>query len=241
MGFDHIIVITSFTKSNESIGNSNSNDEESIILFRHYSIEYQISNNPKVPYIYLRELGPSMDLTLRRYEVGNASQTKDKSARASRYNTIAGSFDTTGSGYNRNSSNGNCKNRGNASSSGLNTNSMNNNNVGLMKQALVGAMDAKKTLLNKKPKQKNVYLSKIFGERKGKIYINRHDQDLSKLKTKKVKALRKMFNDSKKEEITAKQKRNQKKSQQIKRKFGKQTAKMNSKMRNKGRGKRKFR
>ncbi|ETO36334.1 hypothetical protein RFI_00731 [Reticulomyxa filosa] len=58
-------------------------------------------------------------------------------------------------------------------------------------------MKPSRTLTNKKPKQKNVKHN-ILGERVGKLYINRSDQNLAKLKTKKIKALKRNAEDGKK-------------------------------------------
>merc|ERR1740123_823181 len=42
-----------------------------LIMFRYYKVEYQQSSNVKLPYIHLKEIGPSMDLHCRRHEIGN--------------------------------------------------------------------------------------------------------------------------------------------------------------------------
>ena len=62
MTFDHVIVFTVIEYGD---------DDNYMILFRHYKIEYQSSQNKKLPYVHLKEIGPSMDLILRRFEKGN--------------------------------------------------------------------------------------------------------------------------------------------------------------------------
>lgn len=60
----------------------------------------------------------------------------------------------------------------------------------ILKHAKQTSVVKAKKLLNTKPKTKNVFLDKLFKERRGKIFINRSDQNLNKLKVKKMKALR---------------------------------------------------
>lgn len=125
---DHIIVFTAI--SEESLENQNVDMklEHPIILFRHYNVELQASNNPKIPFVKINEIGPRMDLILRRHE--QASQESQNNARIK--------FD-----------------------------------------------------LSKDPKRKNVALSSVFKQRVGKIHIQTNQQNLDRLKVKKMKGLRK--------------------------------------------------
>eukprot|EP01084_Bolivina_argentea_P276467 471734_1 len=132
---DHVIVFTvinldeiSMDKQTEYKLNENGNGP--IIMFRHYKIEYQSSSHSKLSYAHLTEIGPAMDMKLRRFEKGNDEIIK------------------------------------------------------LSKQRI------DKQLLTRKPKQKNVYLDNVFKQRTGRIYIEHKEQDLKKLKLKKMKALR---------------------------------------------------
>merc|ERR1712130_936464 len=100
-----------------------------VLMFRHYKVEYQSSSHQKLPFVHLSEIGPAMDLTLRRFEKGNDEIIKQSKRQCT-------------------------------------------------------------ALLNTRPKQKNVGLSKLLKERRGRIWIDTKDQNVNKLKTKRMKALR---------------------------------------------------
>jgi len=140
--FDHVLVFTAINLDEIDVdtqkeyklsaeGASGGGDDHVIILLRHYKVEYQSSSQGKVPFVHLTEIGPAMDLRLRRHEKGNDELIKE-SQKTAQKNT---------------------------------------------------------TLLNKKPKTKNVFLDELSG-RAGKIYIDQSDQNMKKLKTKRMKALR---------------------------------------------------
>merc|ERR1712048_1008749 len=94
-----------------------------------YKVEYRASSHQKLPFVHLSEIGPAMDLTLRRFEKGNDEIIKQSQRQCT-------------------------------------------------------------ALLNARPKQKNVALSKVLKERRGRIWIDTKDQNVNKLKTKRMKALR---------------------------------------------------
>ena len=139
--FDHIIVFTVINCDEINISKQNQYGINGIILLlRHYKIEYQSSSSSKLPFIHLKEIGPSIDLNLRRFEKGNDEIIKQ---------------------------------------------SMNN-------------INKIKSILNKKPRQKNIYLDKMLKGKYGKIYIEQNQQNINKFKRKKIKALRNRNNNNNK-------------------------------------------
>ena len=133
---DHVIVLTLINldeiaadKQQEYQLQSEYGGNGPIIMFRHYKIEYQSSSHNKLPFVHLSEIGPSMDLMLRRFEKGND-------------------------------------------------------------EIIAKSKEQCSALLSKRPKQKNVALDSLLKERRGRIWIETKDQNVNKLKTKKMKALR---------------------------------------------------
>merc|ERR1712003_195305 len=73
---DHVIVFTVINLDEIAMEKQkqyklDKNGNGAIIMLRHYNIEYQSSSHNKLPFVHLKEIGPSMDLTLRRFERGN--------------------------------------------------------------------------------------------------------------------------------------------------------------------------
>jgi ribosome production factor 2 len=142
MGIDRVYVISAKLTN---VDGADGVRQKRQLFIRHYRVYFTQSRNPKLPAANLEEIGPRMDLTLRRHE--HASDEVQKDAREK---------------------------------------------------------PEKQDAHKRKPKQKNVTHNE-FGERTGRIHINRADQDLTKLKFKKIRVLRKIAKEAKvKKRISAK-------------------------------------
>ena len=74
MTLDHVIVFTAVNLDeipSDTLDDIGFAEMGQMIMFRHYKIEFHSSSNGKKPYIHLREIGPAMDMHLRRHQFGN--------------------------------------------------------------------------------------------------------------------------------------------------------------------------